>query len=92
MNHFDRLSIISASNANMNTFRLENPNRTVLSVKFLSTVKSYSPRIMKSIKRIIISGDKRRSGAKYIPVRKINCVNLIVSRIGLIWLLPMRFE
>ena len=36
----ERLSIMSASSANMNTFRLANPSRTVLSVRLLSTRRS----------------------------------------------------
>ena len=87
-----RLSIISASMANIAILIQMNAKRMVLSVKSWRTKMSNKTLVLNRVAKNRKSGINNRIGAKYIPVLAINCTNLRVSLIGLIWLLPIRLE
>ena len=87
-----RLSIMSASMANIAILIQMNAKRMVLSVKSWRTKMSNKTLALNRDAKNRKSGISKRIGAKYIPVLAINCTNLRVSLIGLIWLLPIRLE
>ena len=83
---------MSASMANIAILIQMNAKRMVLSVKSWRTKMSNKTLVLNRVAKNRKSGISNRIVAKYIPVLAINCTNLRVSLIGLIWLLPIRLE